>query len=57
MLPEYLSAPAMGLFSICLAVAAVELSVGEGRAALAFRSLCAVAMSVCAIRLVLRLIQ
>lgn len=57
MLPQSLCAPALGLFSICLAVAAVELCVGDAREAISFRSLCALALSVCALRLALSLVE
>lgn len=57
MLPQSICMPALGLFSICLAVAAVEQCVGDAREALSFRSLCALALSACALRLVLRLVE
>ena len=57
MLPEAIREPVLGLFSICVAAAALEALVGEGRMALSFRSVCALAASVCAVRVLLRFME
>ena len=53
MLPAGLSISLKGLFSICLMVAAMDVLAGEGRAALSFHSMCALASTLCAIRAVI----
>jgi len=50
---QALAAAARGLFSICVAVAAMELLAGEGGAARSFRSLCALAATLCALRMLI----
>ena len=57
MLPETLKNPALELFSLCAAAAALETLVGDERAARPFRALCALAASLCALRAVMPLIQ
>lgn len=57
MLPETLKTPALELFSLCAAAAALETLVGDERAARPFRALCALAASLCALRAVMPLIQ
>ena len=52
MLPVELSSPVKGLFSICLMVAAMDVLADEGRGALSFHSLCALASALCAVRAV-----
>ena len=47
---------ARGLFSICVTVAALERLAGEGGAARAFRALCALAATLCALRMFARLL-
>ena len=53
---ETLSRAAAGLFVLCAAAAGMDLLVQEGRLAPAFRSLCALAVAVMALRLVVGLI-
>ena len=50
MLPEAIREPVVGLFSICVAAAAMDLLVGEGTSARSLRALCALAAAVCAVR-------
>ena len=57
MLPEGLAAPVKALFSICVAAAAMETLTRDRRSALAYRSLCALAVTVCALRMALRLLR
>ena len=47
---------ARGLFSICVAVAALEQLAGDGRTARPFRALCALAATLCALRMAARLL-
>ena len=49
-MPTQISASLRGLFSVCAAVAALDYLVGEKRAAASYRSLCALALAVCAAR-------
>jgi len=51
-----LTQAAQALFSICAAVAAMELLAGEGGAARSFRSLCALAATLCALRVLVKLL-
>lgn len=53
---ELLFESARGLFAICAVAAAVDLLLGEARGALAFRSVCALAVATAAVRLLLRLL-
>lgn len=46
---------ARGLFGICVAVSAMEQLTGKGAASRPFRSLCALAAVLCALRLVIGL--
>lgn len=57
MLPEGVNQPACGLFSICVAAAAMDLLVGEGVLARSLRALCGLAAAVCVLRAVLGLIK
>ena len=57
MIPDTLKTPALALFSICAAVAALETLVSDERAAQPFRAVCALAASVCALRAALPLFQ
>lgn len=57
MLPEGLREPVWALFSICVAAAAMDMLAGDRRTALSFRSLCALAMSLCALRVILNWIK
>ncbi len=52
---QALAEAARGLFGICVAVAAMELLNGSGSAAKPFRSLCALAATLCALRMAVRL--
>ena len=51
-----LSQAARGLFAICAVAAALELLIGDGRSALTFRPVCALAVATGAVRLLLRLL-
>ena len=57
MSPEHLLSFARELFAICAAAAAMELLVQGRRPDPAFRTVCAVAATVCALRAVARLIS
>ena len=57
MLPEAIREPVCGLFSICVAAAALDLLVGEGASARSLRALCALAAAVCALRTALALLK
>jgi hypothetical protein len=52
---QALEEAARGLFSICVTVAALELLAGKDVSARAFRALCAVASTLCALRMFARL--
>lgn len=47
---------AKGLFAICVTVAAIEQLAGQGGAARSIRSLCALAATLCALRMLARLL-
>ena len=57
MLPNAVGGPVWALFSICVAAAAMDVLVVDRRAALSFRSLCALASAVCAARVILGWIE
>lgn len=57
MLPESIGQPVCGLFSICVAAAAMDLLVGEGPAARSLHALCALSAALCALRTVLTLLK
>ena len=48
---QALAATAKGLFGICVTVAAMEQLAGESGSGRAFRSLCALAATLCALRM------
>lgn len=52
-----LTEAARGLFAICAVAAAMDMFLKDERGALAFRSICALAVSTCAVRLLLRLVN
>ena len=52
---QALEEAARGLFGICVTVAALEQTVGEGSPARAFRALCALVATLCALRMFARL--
>ena len=52
---QALTEAARELFGICVAVAAMEMWTGTGSAAKSFRSLCALAATLCALRMAVRL--
>ena len=56
MLSQALSEAIKGLFAICAAVAAMDLLIGHQSSALSFRSLCALSVALCALRLVASLL-
>lgn len=56
MLTSQLNEAACGLFSICAFAAATELLIHDARAALTFRSVCALGVATCALRLASRLL-
>ena len=47
-----LAEAARGLFGVCVAVAAMELLAGDGAAARPFRAVCALAATLCALRMI-----
>lgn len=49
-----LEATAKAFFAICVTVAAMQMLAGEGGAARSFRSLCALAATLCAMRMLAR---
>ncbi len=53
---EAVSQAARELLAVCVCVAAMDALVGEGRSALGFRSVCAMAAAVRALRLLTRLL-
>ena len=53
---QALEAAAKGLFGICVTVAALEQLTGNGGAARALRSLCALAATLCVLRMFARLL-
>ncbi len=57
MLPEGIVEPVWALFCICVAAASMDVLVADRRAALSFRSLCALASSVCAARVIMSWIE
>jgi len=52
---QALAEAAKGLFGICVTVAALELLAGEDGSARAFRAFCALAATLCALRMFARL--
>lgn len=52
---QALEEAARELFGICVTVAVLEQTAGEGGPARAFRALCALAAALCALRMVARL--
>ncbi|MBQ6120455.1 MAG: hypothetical protein IJI59_01800 [Clostridia bacterium] len=52
---QALEEAAKGLFGICVTVAALEQLAGEGGPARTFRALCALAATLCALRMFARL--
>lgn len=57
MLPESLARAALGLFSICVVASMMDALMDEGGLARAFRSVCALASSVWALRVILRFLK
>lgn len=53
---QMLREAARGLFGVCVAVAAMELAAGDGSMSRPFRSVCALAATLCALRMAVRLL-
>lgn len=57
MLPETLREPVLALFSICVAAVALDTLAPEGELSGTFRVVCALAASVCALRVLARFLE